>query len=156
MKVLITSLGFCLLTTTFVAAQDKKIFGTKLILAGQEFKIPNGCIAESRFEVRCDDYNMGWLVVNDILMEDMPEQFVKRAAEEKNFKKEKIKCAVTGVDIKGWLMTYTNQDGETNTEVVANGKIRGEAIIFNLKVLREVKTNADLPGLVAEIFQIVE
>jgi len=156
MKALITILGLCLLVVTSVVAQDKKIFGTKLVFVSQEFQIPQGCIAESRFEVRCDDYDMAWLEVNEMLMEAMPEQFISRASEEQNFKKKKIKCTLTGVPAKGWLMTYTTSEGIINTEVVANGKVRGESILFNLRVLKEVKSNNDLPELVGKILQIVD
>lgn len=156
MRALISILGFCLLTTATAFAQDKKIFGTKLILAGQEFRIPTGCVAESSFEVRCDDYDMAWLEVNEVLMDAMPEQFIKRASEEKDFKKTKVKCTLTGEAAKGWLMTYTNAEGIATTEIVANGTVRGTPLLFNLKVLKVVKTNADLPELVGKIFQIVE
>ncbi len=143
-----------LLMLNFLATAQQEVFGSKLIFADQQYRIPDGCRAESNFEVRCDDYEMGWLEVNDMLLSEMPKQFVDQSANEKGYQKKKVKCKLGGSKANAWYITYTTAEDQVFTEIVAFGKVKGTAMIFNLKVYKEVKTNEDLPELPAKILKL--
>jgi hypothetical protein len=119
-----------------------------------KYKVPTGCTAESKYQVKCDDYSMTWLYMTPQMLQSMPDQVVNQmAAQMKKFKKEAITCYLLDKEVKGYKISFKNDKG-TAYQLIAYGFANEQPVLVQLSLDKEPKTNDDIPEFPRQIISL--
>ena len=119
-----------------------------------KYKVPTGCTAESKYQVKCDDYSMTWLYMTPQMLQSMPDQVVNQmAAQMKKFKKEAITCYLLDKEVKGYKISFKNDKG-TGYQLIAYGFANEQPVLVQLSLDKEPKTNDDIPEFPRQIISL--
>ncbi len=121
-----------------------------------KYKVPTGCTAESEYQVKCDNYSIVWLYMNDQMLQVMPDQFVNQmAGQMKKFKKEPITCYLLDKEVKGYKISFKKDKG-TGYQLIAYGVANGQPVLVQLALDNEPKTNDDIPNFPRQIIRLTK
>lgn len=133
------------LFVTGIYAQDKDIKVDSLSFCGYKYVVPGGCVAESEYQVKCDNYRMVWLYMPKEMLPSMPDNLIDKMAKEmKGFKKEKISCYILAEKAEGYKITFKNKK-ERLHQVIVYGVVNKQPVMIQLALDKEPKRNNDLP-----------
>src|SRR5450432_236854 len=119
-----------------------------------KYKVPAGCTAESRSQVKCDNYSMSWIDMTPEILKTMPDQVVNQMAGQfKKFKKEAITCYLLDNPVKGYKVSYKTDKG-TTYQIVAAGVANEQPVLVQLVLDKEAKTDADIPEFPRQIIRL--
>ena len=151
MRLIITALH---LFFVVIAFGQSKTQVDSLTFCFNKYKVPTGCIAESEYQVHCDNYTMGWIYMNDQMLQIMPEQFITQmSGQMKNFKKEPIVCYLLDKEVKGYKVSFKTDKG-IGHQLIAFGVANGQPVIVQLSLDKEPKTNDDIPEFPRQIIRL--
>lgn len=153
MKYILTILFF--ITSISAYGQTTKQVNL-LTFASKEFKTPEGCKAESQYQVLCDDYTMVWLYMNNEMLKTMPDQAVNQLSGQlKDFKKKSITVYLLGEEAKGYKISFKNESTKkTGYQIIAYGVANGQPVLVQLSLNKEPKTDDDLPDFPKQIVRL--
>ncbi len=121
-----------------------------------KYKVPSGCTAESEYQVKCDNYSIVWLYMNEQMLQVMPDQFVNQmAGQMKKFKKEPITCYLLDKEVKGYKISFKKDNG-TGYQVIAYGVANGQPVLVQLALDNDPKTNDDIPNFPRQIIRLTK
>ena len=121
-----------------------------------KYKVPAGCLAESEYQVKCDNYSIVWLYMNEQMLQSMPDQFVSQlSGQMKKFKKESIICYLLDKEVKGYKISFKNDNG-TAYQLIAYGDVNGQPVLVQLSLNNEPKTNQDIPDFPRQIIRLTK
>jgi hypothetical protein len=146
---------FIFITAISISGQAKKEV-TQLSFASKEFKVPEGCKAQSQYQVQCTDYTMLWLYMNDEMLKTMPDQAVNQLSSQlKDFKKKAITAYLLGEEVKAYKISFKNENtGKTGYQIVAYGVTNGQPVLVQLSLNKEPKADDDLPEFPKQIIRL--
>ena len=146
--------SFILFGTTSFGQTSTKI--DSLTFCFRKYKVPTGCTAESEYQVKCDNYSISWLYMNDQMLQLMPDQFVNQmAGQMKKFKKEPIICYLLDKEVKGYKISFRRDKG-IGYQLIAYGVANGQPVLVQLSVDDEPKTNDDIPSFPKQIIRLTK
>lgn len=121
-----------------------------------KYKVPTGCTAQSEYQVECDNYTMGWLYMNDQMLQYMPDQFINQmAGQMKKFTKEPITCYLLDKEVKGYKVSFKKDKG-IGYQLIAYGIANGQPVLVQLSLDKEPKTNDDIPEFPQQIIRLTK
>ena len=119
-----------------------------------KYQVPTGCAAESEYQLKCENYSMAWLYMNEQMLESMPDQFISQMAEQmKKFKKEAINCYLLDKEVKGYKISYKTDSG-TGYQLIGYGNANGQPVLVQIVLDKEPKNNEDIPEFAREIIRL--
>jgi hypothetical protein len=119
-----------------------------------KYKVPAGCTAESRSQVKCDNYSISWIDLTPEILKTMPDQVVNQMAGQfKKFKKEAITCYLLDNPVKGYKVSYKTDRG-TTYQIVAAGVANEQPVLVQLVLDKEPKTDADIPEFPKQMIRL--
>jgi len=120
-----------------------------------KFKVPAGCEAKSEYELKCDNYAMVWLYMNDDMWKaNLPEQFITQSLTQLNRpKKTAIPIYLLNQKVKGYKITFKS-DSTIKCELVAYGIINSQPVFVQLVLNAEPNSNKDIPDLPLQIIKL--
>lgn len=143
-----------LLTTTAFGQTSTKV--DSLSFCFNKYKVPKGCIAESKYQVKCDNYSMDWLYMNKQMLQYMPDQFINQlAGQMKKFKKEPITCYLLDKEVKGYKISFKTENG-TGYQLIAYGTVNGQPVLVQLSLNTDPKTNDDISEFPRQIIHLTK
>lgn len=138
---------FCLATMVFYG-QDEKI--TFLNLVGNNIQVPNGCEAQSEYELQaCDGTSIKWNYYSDDMLSAVFDATITAFAESNTSKKEVVFTSF-GAQLKG----YKFEMG-TTFQYFLQGTIKDQPLMINLGTFKNIATNDDLDGFLSLFFDEV-
>ena len=144
-----------IMTTNAVSAQKPKQIDS-LSFCGNKYKAPANCKTESAYQVKCDNYSIQWLYMNDEMLKTMPDQFVSQvAARMKKFKKEAITLYLLNEEVEGYKISYKS-DGKLDYQIIAYGVANGQPVLVQLLLDREPETNNDIPEFARQLIKLTK
>jgi hypothetical protein len=121
-----------------------------------KYKVPNGCTAESEYQIKGDNYSMVWLYMTEQMLQSMPDQFVNQmAGQMKKFKKETITCYLLDEEVKSYKISYKKDNG-IGYQLIAYGVVNGQPVLVQLSLDNEPKTNEDIPDFPRQIIRLTK
>ena len=145
---------FILAGTTSFGQISTKI--DSLTFCSIKYKVPTNCTAESEYEVKCDNYSILWLYMNDQMLQFMPDQIVNQmSGRMKKFKKEPITCYLLDKEVKGYKISFKKDKG-IGYQLIAYGVINGQPVLVQLAIDNEPKTNDDIPIYPRQIIRLTK
>lgn len=151
MKYILTALLLLMSIVSFAQAR-KQI--DSLTFCFNKYPVPSGCSAQSEYQVKCSDYSIAWIYMNNDMLKSMPEQFINQMAEQmQGFKKEPITCYLLEKEVKGYKISYTS-DKNTLYQLIAYGVVNEQPVIVQFVLDWEPKTNKDIPEFARQIVRI--
>jgi hypothetical protein len=121
-----------------------------------KYKVPTGCAAESEYQIKCDNYSMVWLYMNEQMLQVMPDQFVNQMPGQlKKFKKEPITCYLLDKEVKGYKISFKTDNG-TGHQLIAYGVANGQPVLVQLSLDNEPKTNDNIPDFPKQIIRLTK
>lgn len=137
-----------LLATLSFYGQDKKI--SFLNLVGNNIQIPNGCEAQSEYELQaCNGTSIKWDYYSDDMLTAVFDATITAFAESNTSKKEVVFTSF-GAQLKG----YKFQMG-TTFQYFLQGTIKDQPLMINLGTPKDIATNDDLDGFLSLFFDEV-
>jgi len=128
----------------------------KVNYCGKNFKVPSECLANSKYELTCNDFTIQWLYMNEQLLEYMSQQLISQLEQKLTIvEKKPIKCISLNKKMKGSLLTYLDEDKE-KYRIIAYGKVKSQYVIVNLGLTSKPTNNEKLPEFVKQIIQFEE
>ena len=129
-----------------------------LKFGSQEFTVPAGCKALSEHQVQCDHYTLGWFYMNKVMLKTAPEEFVNDLSGDlKDFKKQPISVFLYGEEVKGYKISFKNEATQkTGYQIIAYGIVNNQAVLVQLMLDNEPRTNDDLPDLPKRIIKLAK
>ena len=102
-----------------------------------KYPVPTDCTAESEYQVKCDNYSMAWIYMNEQMLQSMPEQFVNQMAQQmKDLKKEPVNCYLLSKEAKGFRLSFKTKSGEKGYQHIGYGTANGQPVIVQLTLDR--------------------
>jgi len=121
-----------------------------------KYKVPTGCTAKSEYQVKCDNYSIVWLYMNEQMLQTMPDQFVNQmAGQMKKFKKEPITCYLLDKEVKGYKISFKKDNG-TGYQLIVYGVANGQPVLVQLSLNDEPKTNDNIPEFPRQIIRLTK
>jgi hypothetical protein len=119
-----------------------------------KYKVPARCTAESKYQVKCDDYSMTWIYMTPQMLQSMPDQVVSQmAGQMKKFKKEAISCYLLDNPVKGYRVSFKTDKG-TGYQLIAYGFANEQPVLVQLSLDRDPKTNEDIPEFPRQMIRL--
>jgi hypothetical protein len=119
-----------------------------------KFKIPEGCVAESPFQVKCDDYSMSWIYLTPQALLTTPDQLISQMSGQlKKFKKEAINCYLFDNQVKGYKISFKTDQG-TSHQLMAYGYANEQPVLVQLLLNKEPQTNEDIPAFPRQMIRL--
>lgn len=116
---------------------------------------PQGCLANSEYQIECDHYSVGWIYLTEDMLETVPEQFVAQLGQQfKDFKKEPVSCLLLDTESKGYRLKFRTKDGELVYQLIAFGVPNEQPVIVQLTMDKEPLTNGDIPEWANQIISL--
>ena len=151
MKQLFTTIFLFFSIVSFGQA-TKKV--DSLSFCRNRYAVPQGCVAESEYQVECDNYSIVWLYMKEEMLTAMPDQFIDQmAVQMKKFKKTPITCYLLGKEVKGYKISFKGDKG-TRHQLIAYGTANGQPVMVQLSLNEEPKTNDDIPQFPRQIIRL--
>lgn len=121
---------------------------------GYAISVPEGCMADSDYEVVCDDFAIQWMYLEPDMLSFMPKQYMDQLDERlKKFRKRNIQLVSFENKIDGYLVSYKD-DREIKYKIIAFGTVNDQAVMLNLALPKEPINNEDLPALAKQFIRI--
>lgn len=153
MKHTFTLLFFLTVLTAFGQANEQV---EKLNFCNQELDVPASCVAESPYQLQCDNYSIQWLYMNEEMLKAMPEQFVAQlSGQMKKFKKEPITCFLLDSEAKGYKISFKTDTGIAH-QIIAYGTANNQPVLVQLSLDKEPKSNEDIPAVPRQIVRLTK
>lgn len=141
--------------TSFVSFGQTAKHVDTLSFCRNKYPVPTGCTAESEYQVKCDNYSMTWIYMNEQMLQTMPEQFISQMTQQmKDLKKELVNYYLLGKEAKGYRLSFKTKSGEKGYQLIGYGTANGQPVIVQLALDKEPKTNNDLPEFARQIITI--
>jgi len=145
---------FILAGTTSFGQISTKI--DSLTYCSTKYTVPTGCTAESEYQVKCDSYSIVWLYMNNEMLQFVPDQFVNQmSGQMKKFKQEPITCFLLDKEVKGYKISFKKDKG-IGYQLIAYGVTNGQAVLVQLALDNEPKTNDDIPSFPRQIIHLTK
>jgi hypothetical protein len=127
-----------------------------LSFCGKTFKIPDGCKAESAYQLECDTFSIQWLYMNDAMLKTMPDRVVAQLEEQmKDFKKEPFTPYLSGTKVMGYKVSYKVNSNPVY-QIIAYGVVNSQPVLLQLTQKNEPKTNASIPEFARQIVRLTK
>ena len=153
MKLTLTTIFFCLCIFSF--GQNSKQIDS-LTFCFNKYAVPVGCVAESEYQAKCEDYSILWLYMNEQMLQFMPDQFVNQfEGQMKKFKKEAITCYLLDQQVKGYKISFKKDKG-IGYQLIAYGSVNGQPVLVQLSLDKEPNTNEDIPAFSRQIIRLTK
>jgi hypothetical protein len=153
MRLFLTSL-MILITLSALAQTAKKV--DSLEFCHIKLKVPQGCAAKSKFQVKCDGYSMAWIYMTPEMLQSMPEQFVNKLPNQlKDVNTEKIQCYLFNNEVKGYKISFQISQG-IRYQLIAYGVVNDQPVLAQLLLGNEPKTNEDIPAFPRQIIRLTK
>jgi len=137
--------------SSFAQTTDK---GDTISFCFIKYKIPEGCKAESAYQVKCDDYSMSWIYLTPQTFQTTPGQLIDQMGRElKKFKKEAITCYLLDTQVKGYKISFKTDQG-TGHQLLAYGYANEQLVLVQLSLNKEPKTNEDIPAFPRKMIRL--
>jgi hypothetical protein len=121
---------------------------------GTDFSAPTTCTPESKYQVRCQGYELTWMYLDYKMLTDFPEQFVKQIEKKhKHTERQPLECMIMGQPAKGFRLSYPTDSGMAY-ELVAYGISQGQPVMLDLTMETDPEKTADLPELPRQIIRL--
>lgn len=148
--ILIIILSLC---AVFAMAQSSQAV-EEVRYCGYVIPVPEGCQANSDYEVTCDDFVIQWMYLEPDMLSFMPKQYLDQLDERlKKFKKRNIQLISFEKKIDGYLVSYKDAK-EMKYKIVAFGMINDQAVLLNLSLPQEPLSNDDLPTVAKQFVKL--
>lgn len=152
-RILALVVGLLLTTASFGQTSSKV---DSLTFCFNKYKVPTGCIAKSEYQIKCDNYSMVWLYLDEQMLQYMPDQFINQLeGQTKKFKKESITCYLLDKEVKGYKISFKNGKG-TGHQLIAYGTANGQPVLVQLSLGVEPKTNDNIPEFPGQIIRLTK
>ncbi|TGE05987.1 hypothetical protein [Hymenobacter fodinae] len=117
---------------------------------------PAGCTPDSKYQVRCEGYQMTWMYLDYKMLTDFPEQFVRQIEKKhKHTERQPLECLILGQAAKGFRLSYPSETGMTY-ELIAYGVAKGQPVMVELTMDMDPEKTTDLPALPRQIVQLTK
>jgi hypothetical protein len=144
---------FLLCVSTLFAQEKKQV--DSLNFCSFKYKVPAGCVAESEYQVTCDNYSMVWLYMNEQMMKaNVPEQFINSLKEQKGFKKSPLDVYILKQKMEGYRISFKTAEGKLTHQICAYGTINNQPVLVQLSLSNEAKINEQLPDFPRQIISL--
>jgi hypothetical protein len=121
---------------------------------GLKYKTPEGCKAQSMYQVECNNFSMQWIYMNEAMLDTVPQKLVSQLESQmKRFKKESINLLLLGKEVKGYKVNYPLKEGYTY-QLIAYGIVNGQPVIVQLTLGKNPVTNEDIPLFPRQILRL--
>ncbi|QOI96396.1 MAG: hypothetical protein HRU69_02385 [Flammeovirgaceae bacterium] len=126
---------------------------TSVTICGNRFNVPADCSAQSPTYLKCENYDLSWLHVDDNTHDYIVQDLLLKREKEKRYKKTEIRCLLLNTESKGFKLTATTSF-EKSCILIVHGKVNDQSVIVNLSMPYEPKTTKELPKLIRQIIQL--
>ena len=128
--------------------QDKKV--SFLNLVGNNIQVPNGCVAQSEFELQaCNGTSIKWDYYSDDMLSAVFDATISAFAES-NSSKSEVTFTSFGSQLKGFKFKMG-----TTFQYFLMGTIKDQPLMINLGTPLDIKSNDDLDGFLSLFFDEV-
>jgi translation elongation factor P/translation initiation factor 5A len=151
---LLIPLLLCFFSATGFGQTTKTIDSLSFCFTG--YKVPEGCTAESAYQVSCDNYSMTWLYMTDQMFQTMPEQLVDQlTAQVKIIKKEPVKCYLLNNEAKGYLVSFKSATA-IRFQLIVYGIANHQPVLVQVVLDKAINKNDDIPGFAGDIIRLTK
>ncbi|GAB2787917.1 hypothetical protein HNQ93_002662 [Hymenobacter luteus] len=128
-----------------------------LNFCGLDLPITAGCVPESKYAVRCQDYQMTWMYLDYGMLRTFPEQFMQQIQKKKkHLERQPLECTILGAPAKGFRLSYPTETGGMAYELIAYGVAKGQPVMVQLVLAVDPDKTADLPELPRQVIQLAK
>ncbi|UPL51084.1 hypothetical protein [Hymenobacter sublimis] len=147
---------FFLLAPGWVIAQTTApTAGPTINFCGLDLALTPGCTPESKYSVRCQDYQMTWMYLDYNMMRTFPEQFAQQIQKKhKHTERQPLDCFIMNSPSKGFRLSYPTEAGGMAYELIAYGVANGQPVMIQLTLATDPDKTADLPELPRQIVRL--
>jgi hypothetical protein len=118
------------------------------------FRVPEGCVAASQYQVQCGDFNMVWIYMNEQMLPSMPDQLIRQiGAQVKTFKKEAIKCYLLDQEVKGYKISFSADSG-LGYQLIAYGIVNTQPVMVQISLDTDPSANEKIPAFARQILKV--
>lgn len=144
---------FLSLVAVYAMAQSSEAV-KEVLYCGYVIPVPDSCLADSDYEVACDDFVIQWMYLEPDMLSFMPKQYLDQLDERlKKFRKRNIQLVSFENEIDGYLVSHKDEK-EIKYKIVAFGMINDQAVLLNLSLPQEPVSNDDLPTVAKQFVKL--
>ncbi|SHL98418.1 hypothetical protein [Hymenobacter psychrotolerans] len=127
---------------------------TSLNFCGINLPVPAGCTPESKYELRCDTYQLAWFYLNRNQLLPMVEELVRTEKKKhKPAEQEALEGFILDMPAKGYQLSYATDTGMAY-QLIFYGTAKGQPVVVQLTMGVEPEKTADLPEVARSIVSL--
>lgn len=136
-------------------AQDAATPAATINFCGLDLTVPAGCTPESKYSVRCQEYQLVWMYLDYSMLRTFPDQFVQQVQKKhKHVERQPLECFILDASAKGFRLSYPTENGGMAYELIAYGVAKGQPVMVQLTLSTDPEKTADLPELPRQIIRL--
>ncbi|MFN3839178.1 MAG: hypothetical protein ACK4RF_00600 [Cyclobacteriaceae bacterium] len=124
-----------------------------VLICGKVFDVPDDCTVPSPTYLKCADYDLSWLHVDDNTHDYIARDLLVKREKERNYKKSEIQCFIMNQESKGFKLQAASSS-EKNCIFIIHGKVNHQAVVITLSMPFEPRSTKELPVFVRKIIQL--
>jgi len=136
-------LAFLIVSFASIAKQPV-LQNDSVYFCGKHFKAPTECEVIPEGQVKCSSYVMTW---NYIAIEDLKRTTQELKAQMKNPKQ--FDCYILGNKVQAFKEKF-----KPGIQIISAANINGHCVLFHLWFDKDIKSTADIPNFVKQIFKL--
>lgn len=129
---------------------------TSISFCGSEFSIPDGCDADSKHQLECDDCSMSWSYVDGNMLQYLADQ-ANQEIQQHNYPStnENITCYLLGTKVNAFKI-LSKKNNYHETTIIAYGIVKKHSVLVKLSVPHALVDNENIPSGARQIISLTE
>ena len=125
-----------------------------LNFCGVNLVVPAGCTPESKYELRCDTYQLGWFYLNRGQLLPVVEDLVRTEKKKhKPAEQQTFDGFILDTPAKGYRLSYATETGLAY-QLIFYGTAKGQPVVVQLTLDFDPEKTADLPEVARQIVHL--
>ncbi|MBD2716579.1 hypothetical protein KBK19_16165 [Microvirga sp. STR05] len=125
-----------------------------LNFCGVNLAVPAGCTPESKYELRCDNYQLGWLYLDRGQLLPVVEDLVRTEKKKhKPAEQQTFDGFILDMPAKGYRLSYATETGLAY-QLIFYGTAKGQPVVVQLTLDFDPEKTADLPEVARQIVHL--
>ena len=127
-----------------------------LSFCNRKYKTPPGCLTASEYQVKCDDYMIQWIYMNEELLKTLPDQFITQlGAQLRDFEKVSISPYLFDNEAKGYKTKFLSDNG-IYYQLIGYGIANGQPVLVQLTLYKDFMSNDDIPAFARQFIRLTK
>lgn len=127
---------------------------TSLNFCGINLPMPAGCTPESKYELRCDTYQLGWFYLNRNELLPVVQELVRTEKKKhKPAEQQEFEGFILDMPAKGYQISYATEAGMAY-QLIFYGTAKGQPVVVQLTMGVQPEKTADLPEVARNIVSL--